>query len=47
MQIFLNTDEKDALMQKLDINKDGDISDMELYQALSSVNTRELHDFAR
>jgi Ca2+-binding EF-hand superfamily protein len=47
MQIFLSSDEKDALMHKLDINKDGDISDMELFQALSSVNTREMHDFAR
>jgi len=30
-------------MQKLDTNRDGEISDKELYTALSSVNVQELH----
>ena len=31
LNIFLTSDERESLMQKLDTNRDGDISDKELY----------------
>jgi Ca2+-binding EF-hand superfamily protein len=42
MDIFLTQEERDALMTKLDLDRNGEISDQELYQALSSVKTSDL-----
>jgi Ca2+-binding EF-hand superfamily protein len=42
MGIFLTAEERDALMNKFDTNKDGNISDAEIYNALSSINTKDL-----
>ena len=42
MGIFLTAEERDALMNKFDTNKDGNISDAEIYNVLSSINTKDL-----
>jgi Ca2+-binding EF-hand superfamily protein len=42
MGIFLTPEERDALMSKFDTNKDGNISDAEIYNVLSSINTKDL-----
>lgn len=49
MEINLALKDRVALMKKLDMNRDGEISDVELYRALSSVETvmhREVIDSA-
>lgn len=47
MNIYLTQEERDALMSKLDLDRNGEISDHELYQALSSVSTADLAAHAR
>jgi Ca2+-binding EF-hand superfamily protein len=42
MGIFLTPEERDALMNKFDTNKDGNISDTEIYKVLSTINTKDL-----
>ena len=42
LNIYLTADEREALMEKLDTNRDGDISEKELYKALSSVSVQDL-----
>ena len=42
MGIFLTPEERDALMNKFDSNKDGNIRDTEIYKVLSTINTKDL-----
>jgi Ca2+-binding EF-hand superfamily protein len=39
MGIYLSNEERDALMSKFDTNRDGNISDTEIYNVLSMINT--------
>jgi calcium-binding protein CML len=47
MNIFLTSEEREALLTRLDLDRNGEISDHELYQALSSVNISDIHALAR
>lgn len=42
MGIFLTPEEREALMTKFDTNRDGNISDTEIYNVLSTINTKDL-----
>lgn len=47
MGIFLTLEEREGLMSKFDTNRDGNISDQEIYKVLSSVDTRKLAEMAK
>lgn len=47
MGIFLTNEERDALMARFDTNKDGNISDAEIYNVLSTINTKDMISQAR
>lgn len=47
MGIYLTNEERDALMSKLDTNRDGNISDVEIYNVLSLINTKDLGNQAK
>jgi Ca2+-binding EF-hand superfamily protein len=47
MGIFLTPEEREAIMSKFDNNRDGNISDQEIYKVLSSVDTRQLAEMAK
>jgi Ca2+-binding EF-hand superfamily protein len=42
MGIFLTPEERDNLMGVFDTNRDGNISDQEIYKVLSTINTKDL-----
>jgi Ca2+-binding EF-hand superfamily protein len=47
MGIYLSPEERDALMSRFDTNRDGNISDVEIYNVLSALNTRDLGNQAK
>ena len=42
MGIYLSPEERDALMSRFDTNRDGNISDVEIYNVLSRFNKKDL-----
>jgi Ca2+-binding EF-hand superfamily protein len=42
MGIYLSPEERDALMSRFDTNRDGNISDVEIYNVLSRLNSKDL-----
>ena len=46
MSIFLTPEERETLMGVFDTNRDGNISDQEIYKVLSTLNTKDITSHA-